>query len=583
MTDEIRSPKRWKATDLKPAEQPRWLAKGRLPRAAISLLVGDEGIGKSLLWVWLVAAITTGRALPEFGIPARNPQNVLLVVTEDDWTTTVLPRLEVAGVNLGMVEVICAEDDGSGAPVFPRDLHLVVDAEPRPALVVVDAWLDTVTAGLSVKDPQQARRALHPWKEVATVTDAAVLLLTHTNRVDSGNARDKYGATGELRKKARLTLFAQQDDDGHLVVGVEKSNTTKALPATMFTVDPIQHFDATDDHDGSVPLLRYIGESDRTARDHIADQFEGDHGDDRQERHDAVAWLREYLEIEGPAVRSADAKREAKKAGISERTLQRARKKLCVVIGYTGQPPVSTWSLPDQGPGVIDGEVIPTVAPPDTHIGGTAGTAGTTAGHDAMPPTQNDRCATPRDTGTQVAQQAPRPSVVDSPAPPVVNTPGRAPGQWLGSGKPVELPKPTCAQWLRGHVLALMADEVETVESRDLFTAGEAAGYGLDNLRRCVMNCDLIATVGRTGHGATYRLGAGSTSTVVPCPQWLDGWLRERGDWIKAADAFAAGEQAGYERTTIKSAAKRIGVLKRGQSVLTEWRFNPDYDARESA
>ena len=40
------------------------------------------------------------------------------------------------------------------------------------------------------------------------MTTAAVLLLTHTNRVDSGNARDKYGATGELRKKARLTLFA---------------------------------------------------------------------------------------------------------------------------------------------------------------------------------------------------------------------------------------------------------------------------------------------------------------------------------------------------------------------------------------
>lgn len=410
MPEDVTSPKVWRATDLKPSAQPRHLAKGHLIRAAINLLVGDEGIGKSLFWVYIIAAITRGRALPELGIPARAPQHVMLIITEDTWTDTVLPRCEVAGVDLNYVMVICAEDDGSGAPVFPRDLHLVVDADPRPALVVVDAWLDTVAAGLSVKDPQQARRALHPWKEVATVTDAAVLLLTHTNRVDSGNARDKYGATGELRKKARLTLFAQQDDDGNLVVGVEKANTTKPLPASMFTVDPIQHFPATDDHDGSVPLLRYIGASDRTARDHIADQFDGDHGDDRQERHDAEAWLREYLEIEGPAVRSADAKREAKQAGISERTLQRARKKLCVVIGYTGQPPVSTWSLPDQGPGVVDGEVIDsTVVPPEPHSSGTSGTTGTTAGHDAVPPTQDDRCATPRSTGAQVAQR-PRPT-----------------------------------------------------------------------------------------------------------------------------------------------------------------------------
>lgn len=36
-------------------------------------------------------------------------------------------------------------------------------------------------------------------------------MLTHTNRVASVNARDRYGATGELRKKARIMGI------GHLV------------------------------------------------------------------------------------------------------------------------------------------------------------------------------------------------------------------------------------------------------------------------------------------------------------------------------------------------------------------------------
>ena len=80
-------------------------------------------------------------------------------------------------------------------------------------MVVVDAWLDTVAPGLSVRHPQQARQALHPWKEVASATGAAVpSSTTDTDRVASGSVRDRYGATGELRKKARLTLFAQQDD-----------------------------------------------------------------------------------------------------------------------------------------------------------------------------------------------------------------------------------------------------------------------------------------------------------------------------------------------------------------------------------
>ncbi len=170
----------FRARDLTAAEQPRWLAKGGIPRASVSLLVGDEGIGKSLLWVWVAAAVTTGKPLPEFGIPAREPGRVRLVITEDVWSQTVLPRLEVAGADLDMVDVICEDEDGSGAPVFPDDMEYVT-AEPRPVLVVVDAWLDTVPAKLSVRDPQQARQALHPWKEAATTTDAAVLLLTHTN------------------------------------------------------------------------------------------------------------------------------------------------------------------------------------------------------------------------------------------------------------------------------------------------------------------------------------------------------------------------------------------------------------------
>ena len=271
------SPRLWRATDLKPAAQPRWLARDRIPRAAVTLLVGDEGIGKSLLWVWVVAAVTTGKPLPAFGIPAREPSPVIIVITEDAWQDTVLPRLQVAGADLNMIRVICTEEDGSGSPVFPRDVFLIAEADPKAALIVVDAWLDTVSAGLSVRDPQQARQALHPFKEVATKTDAAVLLLCHTNRVTSASARDRYGATGELRKKARMTLYAQADENGCLPVGPEKMNTARPIPASKFTITSVQHFEPTEDHDGTVPLLSYAGDSELTAREYLAETYAAEH------------------------------------------------------------------------------------------------------------------------------------------------------------------------------------------------------------------------------------------------------------------------------------------------------------------
>lgn len=316
-------PRLWRAADLRPAAQARWLAKNRIPLAAISLLVGDEGIGKSLLWVILVAAVTNGKPLPGFGIPARAPQPVLLVCTEDEWSTTVRPRLEVAGADLTRVTVICTEDDGSGAPVFPRDLYLIREASPAPALIVVDAWLDTVAPGLNVKDPQQARQALHPWKEVATTTEAAVMLLTHTNRVPSTNARDRYGITGELRKKARMTLFAQADEAGRLVVGPEKMNTAAPIPASVFAITPVQVFQPTEDYDGTVPLLTFTGESDRTAREHLAASTDPE--SDEPGGNPAQAFVADYLMRQGGEAAAGEVIKAGRVAGFSENDLKNAR------------------------------------------------------------------------------------------------------------------------------------------------------------------------------------------------------------------------------------------------------------------
>lgn len=318
-------PKLWRATDLRPSAQHRWLAKNRLLRGAINLLIGDEGIGKSLLWVWVVAALTTGRALPEFGIPARDPAHVTLVFTEDEWTTTVRPRLEVSGADFSMITVICTDDDGSGAPVFPRDMHLILEADPKPVMVVVDAWLDTVPPGLSVRDPQQARQALHPWRELAGTTDAAVLLLCHTNRVASANARDRYGATGELRKKARMTLYAQADEDGNLVVGPEKMNTAAPIPASTFNIRAVQHFEPTDDNDGTVALLNYIGESEHTAREYLA--VAAELGGEEPGGNPARAFVYDYLLTQGGEASASDVLKAGRAAGFTDQEVKDARRR----------------------------------------------------------------------------------------------------------------------------------------------------------------------------------------------------------------------------------------------------------------
>jgi hypothetical protein len=344
-------PKLWPSRQLKPATQPRWIAKRFVPRAAPTVLCGDEGIGKSLWDIRLIAAVSAGRPLPDINMPIRDPQPVLLAaITEEDWSTMVLPRLQVADANLDMISVICTEEDGSGSPIYPRDFNVIAEMKPNPFLIVVDSWLDTLSANLVVRDSQSAAIALAPWTDLATKTDAGIILLTPTNRMATGDIREKYGVTQHLRKKARMTLFSLRDDDTDLLVlGPDKVNTTTSALAVMYRIDAIQKWEATDDDDGTVGKLEYVAKSDRTIRDWVADHHEqAQNGGDDSALDKAITWLRDYLLMNAPSMDSAQVKMDADAAKIKPTTLRRARRRLGVKADPVKDsvPFKTRWRLP---------------------------------------------------------------------------------------------------------------------------------------------------------------------------------------------------------------------------------------------
>lgn len=313
------------ASGLVEGDPTRWLARHIVARGKINVLVGAEGIGKSLWWVLLVAHVTTGMACPRLGLPARCPGRVLLVITEDDWPD-VRERLLCAGADLDHIRVLCEEDDGSGSPTFPHDLvHVYAEAEQASSegqpldLIVVDGWLDTVDSRLSVKDPQQARQALHPWHEVCAYTGAAALLIAHTNRLDTDNVRDLVGATSVLRQKARMLLFAASppDTEATVYVGPDKANNATIAHAVSYAIESVVRRPVTDDDDGTTARLRITGGTGAPMGVHLAawrrqaiEARKPPSADDR-----AWGWLREYLEDDGGTALVSDVKAAAAAAG----------------------------------------------------------------------------------------------------------------------------------------------------------------------------------------------------------------------------------------------------------------------------
>lgn len=381
-------PKIWKAGEIDPPKQTRWLARNRLPFGHMSMLVGDEGIGKSLFWVWLSGFVTTGKPFEAFGIPEREPLEVVLVTTEDGAADEIKPRLQLAGVNFDYVSWFTFDSAASEGPTFPAHIDELVkglsqiQAQGRGiGLIVVDAWADTLPAGLRLADPAQARIALKPWRKIVEQFNCALLLITHTNKANSRNARDNYGLTGELRKKVRMALFAQQNDEGNLIIGPEKSNSTKIVNASVFAIESRQFWESKEDDDGTKPKLVYLGEYEKTAGQLIIEKAEfAQDGSTAEAFTDAKIWLDDFL-VTNPGTQKREIVKAARAVGHSERTLERAAKELGVVSKREGFPRVATWYPPRWDDDPLNYSLVPSsakVASSDKQNRGFGGTVGGT-------------------------------------------------------------------------------------------------------------------------------------------------------------------------------------------------------------
>ncbi len=137
-----------------------------------------------------------------------------------------------------------------------------------------------------------------------------------------------------------------------MLIGPEKANHTRKLPATKFQIAGVARFAASDDDDGTVPLLHAVGDSDKTIGEHVADRFaavaDPKAARDSPERVGAVGWLQDYLSLQpGLKAPAEQVRRDGKTAGFSVRTLQRAAKDLEVMQPGEGFPRITYWVLPE--------------------------------------------------------------------------------------------------------------------------------------------------------------------------------------------------------------------------------------------
>jgi hypothetical protein len=188
------------------------------------------------------------------------------------------------------------------------------------------------------------RRALHPLKELAERTGAAVVVVRHLNKAPGGSPLYRGGGSIGIIGAARagLVVAPDPDDDSRRVLAVAKANLGPMPASLAYRVVADDLYDTA--------RIAWQGTSGHTA----AALLRVHHDDgEAPARSEAEAFLAGLL-TDG-AVPTRQVQAEARDAGIAWRTVERAKTSLRIEADRVGKPgpkgnAAYYWRLPGGGP-----------------------------------------------------------------------------------------------------------------------------------------------------------------------------------------------------------------------------------------
>jgi hypothetical protein len=318
-----------------PCEKIDWLWPHLVPLGKVTILEGDPDEGKSLISLDLAARTSSGEPMP-LQTGGRNPAAVVILSAEDAVGDTIRPRLQAADADLKRISVI----RGDRLPTIPHGLDEIAQ-EVRltgARLLIIDPLAAFVDGHFDLHRDQDARNALTPLVALAREENLAVLLIRHLRKSEGGHARYRgLGSVGIVGVSRSALLLAHDPvDRNKRVLAPVKGNLTGRARAVSLSLEA---------HGDSV-RVEWYGHADNTADDLLA-RLAGARA--ARQLDQAKDLLR--TELSGGERTSDELVIQARKAGITDITLRRARRALGVRVRREGFGADGAWlcSLDQEG------------------------------------------------------------------------------------------------------------------------------------------------------------------------------------------------------------------------------------------
>lgn len=316
-----------------------YLSYGRLARGSVAVMAGDGGMGKSTVSQDFATSVTRGHALPS-GTPGQ-PRSVVILTAEEDPRAVVRPRMRLMGADLERVFVHTAEEI---ALTLPSGGPLLADRcrQEEAGLVIIDTGPAFLDRGLKSNNEEDVRAFMAPLRALAEEQRLVVLVLAHLNKDTSRDSRRRImGGSAWVNAPRQVLLVgappgADPRDTGERLLVVEKNNLGAYPPALSFALTPAAE-------DPSRAVVRWGAEVAGVSSADLVGQPPD--AQERSERDAARDFIRAELD-DGP-LSVKDLKKAAERAGVSWRTVERAKTDLGVrAQKERGLNGIWRWHLP---------------------------------------------------------------------------------------------------------------------------------------------------------------------------------------------------------------------------------------------
>ena len=289
-----------------------WLWEPYIPFGKVTIVQGNPGEGKTTFALRLAAACTNRKPFPHMAV--HEPFNVIYQTAEDGLGDTIKPRLMEAEADLDRILVI--DESKQGLSLSDERIERAI-RQTGARLIILDPIQAYVGEKTDMNKANEIRPMFRRLAEIAERTGCAVILIGHLNKAAGGQSAYRGLGSIDFRAAARSVLLigrVKREPNVRVIVHDKSSLAAEGKPIA-FCLDPETGFS-------------WIGEYDITADELLS----GAGGNTATKTEQAERLILDLL-ADGKELASEDIVKAAAEAGISERTVQNAKRNMGGVLG----------------------------------------------------------------------------------------------------------------------------------------------------------------------------------------------------------------------------------------------------------